>query len=193
MTDYFALLGEVRQPWLDEEALKSKFFAVSAAVHPDRTHTLPEAERQAAHDRYTALNVAYNCLREPKDRLRHLLELQTGHKPPQVQQAPPELADLFFEIGKATHAADDFLKRKAAIASPLLVVNLFDESQRISGRLSELLDDVARRREKLEAELQTLNTHWQQKLDRLEPIQQTLSYLHRWKEQLQERIVQLAL
>jgi DnaJ-domain-containing protein 1 len=47
VTDYFALLDEPRQPWLDEEALKAKFFALSTSVHPDRVHALPEIERKA--------------------------------------------------------------------------------------------------------------------------------------------------
>ena len=36
MTDCFALLGEPRCPWLDAEALKSRFLVLSAEAHPDR-------------------------------------------------------------------------------------------------------------------------------------------------------------
>ena len=193
MTDYFALFSERRRPWLDEEALKARFFAFSSSVHPDRVHGLPEAERKGAHDRYTQLNAAYHCLREPKERLRHLLELETGRKPATVQQVPAELVALFFEIGAATRAADELLKRKESITSPLLLVEIFDEGQSISECLGRLRDDLAARQNQLANELQTLNDAWQQRLDRLEEIQQTLSYLHRWTAQLQERIVQLAL
>ena len=193
MTDYFTLLDEPRYPWLDEETLKAKFFALSTSVHPDRVHALPEAERKTAHDRYTQLNAGYNCLREPKERLRHLLELQVGRKPSTVQQVPAELVELFFEIGQATRAADELLKRKASTTSPLLLVGLFDEGQNISERLAALRDDLTARRNQLTNELQLLNADWQVRLDRLEQIQQTLSYLHRWTAQLQERIVQLAL
>jgi hypothetical protein len=110
-----------------------------------------------------------------------------------VQQVPSELVDLFFEIGQATRAADEFLKRKAAVTSPLLLVNLFDEGQNISDRLTALRDALNARLGQLTNELQTLNGDWQQRVDRLEQIQQTLSYLNRWRAQLQERIVQLAL
>jgi curved DNA-binding protein CbpA len=191
--DYFALLDEPRQPWLDEETLKAKFFALSTSVHPDRVHALPEAERKTAHDRYTQLNAAYSCLREPKERLRHLLELQIGRKPAPVQEVPAELVELFFEIGPATRGADEFLKRKASITSPLLLVGVFDEGQNISGRLAGLRDNLTARQNQLTNELQILNNSWQEGLDRLEQIQQTLSYLQRWTAQLQERIVQLTL
>lgn len=193
VTDYFALLDEPRQPWVDEEALKAKFFARSTAVHPDRVHDLPEPEKKAAQEHYTELNAAYNCLRTPKERLRHLLELETGRKPAQVQEVPSALVELFFEIGQATRTADEFLKRKASVTSPLLMVNLFDEGQNISERLTALRDNLNARQSQLANELRDLNDHWQQNLDRLEQIQQTLSYLHRWSVQLQERIVQLAL
>ena len=193
MTDYFALLDEPRQPWLDEETLKVKFFALSTSVHPDRVHALTEVERKAAHDRYTQLNAAYHCLRESKERLRHLLELQVGRKPAAVQQVPAELVELFFEIGHATRAADEFLKRKASITSPLLLVDLFDEGQKISECLTGLRDNLTARQNELTNELQILNDDWQQRLERLELIQQTLSYLHRWTAQLKERIVQLTL
>lgn len=193
VTDYFALLNEPRQPWLDEETLKAKFFALSTSVHPDRVHALPEVERKAAHDRYTQLNAAYQCLREPKERLRHLLELQAGRKPAAVQQVPANFVELFFEIGQGTRAADEFLKRKASITSPLLLVELFDEGQTISEHLAGLRDNLAARQGELANELRKLNDHWQQRLDRLEEIQQRISYLHRWSSQLQERILRLTL
>jgi DnaJ-class molecular chaperone len=193
VTDYFALLGERRQPWLEEEDLKQKFFALSASIHPDRAHGFPESERKDAQNRYTELNAAYNCLREPKERLKHLIELHTGHKPAQVQQVPEELVGIFFEVGKSCRSADEFLKRKAGTASPLLLANLFEEGQRISERLRDLRNGLQTRQEQLATETKQLNRIWEQNIARLETIQQTLSYLHRWSAQLQERIVQLTL
>jgi DnaJ-domain-containing protein 1 len=193
VTDYFALLGEARQPWLDEEALKAKFYALSTDVHPDRVHALPEADKKFAHERYTELNAAYNCLREPKERLRHLLELETGRKPAQVQQVPAELVDVFFEIGQGTRAADEFLKRKAVVTSPLLLVDLFAEGQNISEQLAALRERLNARRAQLLDELRELNLDWQKALDRIEYIQQAVAYLQRWGAQLQERIFQLGL
>ena len=192
MTDYFALFGEPRHPWLDEEELKSKFFALSSSVHPDRAHTLPEKEKQAAHARYTELNAAYNCLREPKERLRHLIELQTSRKPVQVQEVPGEMVEIFFQIGQACREADEFLKRKAAVTSPILLVEFFEQAQSLTEGLMKLSRDLAERQSELIAELKAVNAKWSEQIERLEQIQQTLSYLHRWSAQLQERIVQLA-
>src|ERR1041385_2136244 len=100
MTDYFALLGELRRPWLDPEKLKAKFLALSADVHPDRFHHTAEAERLAANQRFTTLNTAYQVLREPTERLRHLLELELGAKPADVQQTSRGALELFMEAGQ---------------------------------------------------------------------------------------------
>ena len=58
MTDFFAVLGQSRRPWLDAEQLKDAFLTRSSTVHPDRVHSESEAPRQAADERYAELNAA---------------------------------------------------------------------------------------------------------------------------------------
>src|SRR5688572_12200564 len=98
MADYFALLDEPRRPWLDSDSLKQKFLTLSTSAHPDRVHTATPTEKEFANRRFSDLNAAFTCLREPKDRLRHLLELELGAKPKDLQEIPPDPADLFLEI-----------------------------------------------------------------------------------------------
>ncbi len=99
MNDCFALFDERRRPWIDPDLLKQKFLARSAEFHPDRVHSASTQERRAAQERYTELNTAYNCLRDPKERLAHLLELERGAKPTQVQDIPSGLMSLSLEPG----------------------------------------------------------------------------------------------
>src|SRR5437867_4102695 len=115
MVDYFALLREPRRPWVNPEALKAKFLAHSAAVHPDRVHDASDAEKRAAHQRYLELNAAFNCLREPAERLRHLMELECGRKPAVVQNVPPALSDQFLEVNRLCRDADAFLQERSQI------------------------------------------------------------------------------
>jgi hypothetical protein len=202
VTDYFALLNEPRRPWLDPEILKAKFLARSAAVHPDRVHAASAAERQASQQRFVELNAAYTCLREPKERLRHLLELERGEKPEVVQNVPPDLMDQFFEVSRLCREVDAFLQRKAAAISPLLKAQTFEEAQAWAERLNIRLHEVASAREASLAELRALNPLWEtdaaaaQKpllLARLEELYRLLSFYGRWASQLQERAVQLAM
>src|SRR5580698_7398988 len=112
MTDYFALLDEARRPWIEPDPLKEKFLALAAQFHPDRFHESPEAERKAAGERYSALNAAYNCLREPRERLRHLLELELGAKPVDIQRVTAEITEAMFEIGRLCQEVDVFLAER---------------------------------------------------------------------------------
>lgn len=205
MIDHFALLGEPRRPWIDPEALKEKFLALSTQTHPDKVRTQSNAEDQAANQRFAELNAAYNCLREPRSRLLHLLELETGAKPKEVQRIPPGTMDLFVEIGQACRDADQLLEQSRKITSPLGKVRSFEQGQVWTEKLTALQSKINVRAAELQAELTRLNSLWAAApdsdpaarraglpLDRLEEIYRILSYIARWTEQIQERIVQLA-
>jgi DnaJ-domain-containing protein 1 len=199
VTDYFALFNEPRRPWLDSELLKEKFLALSATVHPDRVHNLGAAERAAAHERYTELNTAYNSLREPKERLHHLLGLELGALPKDIQRIPSELMDLSLEVGKACREADAFLAEKAKVTSPLLQVSYFERGQEYMEKLQTVRQRVVALNERLTEELQQIDDAWQSAapprsalLQRLEQLYRLFSYFARWIAQTQERIVRLS-
>ena len=203
MTDYFALLQEPRRPWLDPALLKAKFLARSAELHPDRVHGAGEPEKAAAAQRYLELNSAFNCLRAPKDCLRHLLELELGRKPEDLQEIPADLADIFMEVARLCRQANAFLAERARVGSPVLRVQLFERGQEWAERLGAMQGRVGERREKLIRELRDLDAAWNETqgntaaraplLRRLEEIHRLLSFYTRWNSQIQEAIVQLTL
>ena len=71
--DFFAWLGMPRRPWLDPEAVKERFHTLSREHHPDQQAAGSNAETDAA---FARLNAAQAALRDPKARLRCLLELE---------------------------------------------------------------------------------------------------------------------
>lgn len=205
MTDNFALLLEPRLPWIDAEMLKQKFFPLSAPFHPDRVHRGTDTEKLSANQRYAELNAAYNCLREPKERLLHLLELELGKKPSDIQKIPPGTMDLFVEVGQTCRDADAFLVERSKVTSPLLKVQLFERGHEWTDKLNALQRKINFKRDELATELRELNPIWQNAppigspdrvaalpLERLEQIYRIFSYIARWSEQLQERVVQLS-
>jgi curved DNA-binding protein CbpA len=167
-------------------------------VHPDRVHQADAIDKRAAQDRYTALNAAYNCLREPKERLRHLLELERGTKPKQVEQIPNGLMDRFFEVGQHCKEADAFLVEKGAVNSPLLKVQLFERDQDLVEKLAGLQKRVQAWNEEALNELKVIDGKWdgvedrEALLARLEELYRLFSYFARWSAQIQERVVQLS-
>ena len=200
MTDNFALLNEPRRPWLEADLLKQKFLALSANLHPDRIHSASESDKIAATKKFTELNAAYNCLAEPKLRLLHLLELELGAKPKDIQQIPAALADLFAEVANSCRSADGFLVEKNKATSPLLQVQLFECGQNWVEKLNGLQRKLNELREQLTGELKALDTRWilanavsrREILPKLEELYRLFGYFNRWNGQIQERIVQLS-
>ena len=90
MTDYFVLLDERRQPWLDPDELKEKYHRLTLATHPDtRAKSTPG-------DAFTELSKGYRTLSDPTQRLLHLLTLEgTLRRPPMPKQCPVTLLICF--------------------------------------------------------------------------------------------------
>lgn len=202
MTDYFALLDEPRRPWVDSEPLKTKFLKLSAGAHPDKIHAATSAERDLASRRFAELNAAFNCLREPKARLRHLLELELGSTPKQVLEIPPALTDLFTEIAGFRREVDAFLTEAARVQSPLLRLQVFECAQEWINRLRAVQKRLGDREADLLQELKSLDVEWGASiknpvqrgvlLRRVEQIHQQLSFYQRWKAQVQETVLKLS-
>ena len=196
--DCFALLNEQRRPWLDPESLKQKFFGLSAQFHPDRVHNASETEKAAAQERYTSLNAAYNRLRDLKQRLLHLLELERGHKPSEVQNIPAGLIPLFSEVNRTCRRAAAVLQEMRQAGSPLLKVQMFERGQECSEQLLSLQAKLNVEQAKLMSEIREIDSEWNEnenhepQLRRLEEIYRLLSYFGRWSAQLQEQIAQFA-
>lgn len=203
MIDYFALVNEPRRPWLDTDSLKKKFLTLSAGCHPDRVHSANESDKEAAQKRYTELNAAYNCLRDHKSRLVHLLELERGAKPKEVQNVPPPLMELFLRVREVCQHADAFLTERAKVDSPLLKVQMFERGQEMVESLSKMQQQINAWHEDLIARLKVIDSAWdgsepgtagnrEGALKSIEELYPLFSYFNRWSGQIQERIVQLS-
>lgn len=203
MVDYFALLDEPRRPWLDPAALKTRFYELSATLHPDRAHGATTPEKEQAHRRFTELNAAYQCLQDPRQRLRHLLELETEVAATQIQEVPAALMDTALEIGRLCRETDAFLKQKAASTSPLLQVEVFLQAQQRIEQLKALRRQIGARRDAWLRQLAALDERWMSHkrdgtrqppeiISELADLFRLLGYAQRWDAQVQERIVQLA-
>ena len=197
MTDYFSLLDQPRRPWLNPAPLKEVFLTRSAEVHPDRVHGASEADRVAATQRFAELNAAHACLREPRDRLRHLLELELGRKPSDLQEMPESFASLFMEIAGICREADGVIARQATITSPLLRVQCLEEVHGWIERLQALQRRINDRHNELLNELRVVDVSWASGGERkalfpeLERICRWLGFFGRWQAQLQDRINRL--
>lgn len=206
MTDCFALLGEPRRPGLDIESLKARFHSLAAESHPDRFHNAGEAERLAATERHSALNSAFAILRDPKERLGHLLELELSGKLRSIDSVPADLMDLFMDLGNLCRAVDQFLSSREAVTSPLLKVRQFQQGMVWTERLTTANQPLLATIEEIRRNTAEWNSLWDSApaigsaeraaalpLAALEDAFRRISFLTRWQAQLRERIARLAM
>lgn len=204
MIDYFALLDQPRRPWLDAEEVRRKFLERSSQSHPDRVHSAAGPEQEAARSRFLELNAAYRCLRDSKERLRHLLELERGKAPAQLQEIPPASAELLAEVVRQCREADSLIAARNSQPSAVLRAQQYAEGLEHLERLRQIQGLIHVRRRALEDELKRLNLAWETAfpigapgrldglpLTRLEEIYRLSSFLNRWWAQIQERRTRL--
>lgn len=75
LKNHFQLFGLEPVFKLDNENLESQFRILQAAVHPDNSAHLSDAEQRIAMQRSTLVNEAYQTLKAPIRRARYLLSL----------------------------------------------------------------------------------------------------------------------
>lgn len=202
MTDFFALLNEPRRPALDADRLRQKFLALAGNVHPDRVHNAPASEKAAANRHYAELNAACQCLADPKTRLLHLLELERGTRPTEIQTIPPALAGWFASIADICREVDAFLHEREKVTSPLLKIKWFERAQEWIECIQVGQKKLASQRSELDARLEKLDQAWLQapqspeektaSLARLEELYRFYGYFNRWQNQLSERVARLS-
>jgi DnaJ-domain-containing protein 1 len=203
--DYFLLLEQPRRPWLDPEQVQAKFLQLSMAVHPDRVHGAAPAERERAQHQFAALNLAAACLKDPKARLRHLIQLETGSAPGQLERLPANAPEFYFRIGQVCRDVDGCIAARPASPSPLLKAQFFSRAMEWLDKLEQLQQQLQTQRAELQKQIMALNAHWEAAppvgtatrqaalpLDDLTRLYRELSYTMRWSGQITERTVQLS-
>ena len=180
MTDHFAMLQQSRRPGLDAAALKDTFHRLSAQRHPDTAG--------GDADSFAALNAAWQVLREPASRLRHLIEMEAPGLLARPVQIPPALADTFMRIAALRRTLDDFRKRHAAASTPLARALLAGEQRTLKTDLESALADLDTAHEHALTELRALDATWPASLDALAALHQQLAFLSKWSTDLRESL-----
>jgi len=189
MTDYFALLGQPRAPWLDPVALKEAYHRQTLQSHPDT----------AAHDcenDFAELNEAYQVLQDPKQRLHCLLGLESGAPPSANQAIPQELQELFLLIAASTQRANALQEKIRAASNALSSSLLKPQTVELEKEVSNLRQKVRNLNDAANVQLGEINSAWQDDRARqfvpLSNLYFTFAYLGRWSAQLDELAFQLS-
>ncbi|MDQ3621399.1 MAG: J domain-containing protein [Verrucomicrobiota bacterium] len=189
MTDHFAVLNLPRRPWLNPEQLQERFHQIGARLHPDVAPQDP--------NEFARLTSAYQVLREPAARLRHLLELEFPDELTKPAAIPAGLRDLFMQIAPVHEGLAAFLRKHTEATSALARALLASERvgwNRTLGAKRAMLED---RLAGVFEQLRRLDASWssavQESGGELAALHAELSFLGKWTAQLREAQLQLEL
>lgn len=137
MTDFFSLFEIPVSFDVDLADLEKRYFAIQRACHPDRFVGKMAAERQQAIMRSMQANEAYEVLKTPLLRARHILALQGIHVGSEKDSVKPS-PELLVHIMELREALAD--AETAETVSRLRINNEAD----IQGTLAALSSAFAR-------------------------------------------------
>ena len=155
MDDFFALLGEERRPGLDAEALKAKYYRLTAERHPDVAggDGAAFAADQPGLPGARGTGPAVAAFAGTGNR-RAIRAAARG--------AGNRAAGFFEPVGLARQRAEAFLRKRAAAASPLAQALLAAEQYEVQEDLGAVIEDLDAAREKVLAEVSAADARWRE-------------------------------
>ena len=187
MPDHFATLALPRRPWLEPESVKDAFHRIGAARHPDS----PGGDAET----FATVNAAWQALREPATRLRHLLELEYPAALAASAPIPAGLAEDFMRMARLRRSLDDFLRREKAATGALEKALLAGERSTLAQQLNTELAKLEATHQTALADLRALDAGWPTRDETtaapLAALQQQFAFLTKWIGQLREGLFQL--
>ena len=180
MRDFFAVLGEARQPWLDLERLEERYRELSLTSHPDRSPDII-----AGDESFATVNEAYRVLKDPKQRIQHLLQLE-GCELGRENTVPQSLLPLFSRISDFIAGATKLWQRRGEHQNALAKSVLHAEILASKRDVEALLSDAKTLLRQAEETARSLNDSWRSQPDDLAKVYGLFGFLTRWIAQLEE-------
>jgi molecular chaperone HscB len=159
VSDFYEIFGLPRSLNLSLDDLQKRFYELSRQLHPDRFMQKPEAERQRALEKSSALNDAYRTLKDPIKRAQYLLSLEgfdIGEQ--RSKDVPPELLEEVFELNMALEemrGGDDSARPQLEAAEKNFTNMLAESGQQLEALFAQY--DAAQSRDVLAQVRNVLN------------------------------------
>ena len=135
MQNHFDLFGLTPKFSIEGEALERRYREIQSKVHPDRFAHAGDAERRASLQWTTRVNEAFQVLKNPVTRARHLLELHGIDVAFETNTAmPPEFLMQQMELRETLEEAKD------ASSLDALRADLKKQSDLLENAIAEAID-----------------------------------------------------
>ena len=96
--NYFEVLGVPSRLVLDLDTLSQRYYELARKYHPDRYSMQPAPIPQYALQWTTALNRAFQTLKDPISRTEYVIELSGASTAEKSAKVPLDLAEAYFEL-----------------------------------------------------------------------------------------------
>lgn len=185
--DSFAQLRVCRRPYLAEDVVRDAFHRLAAEHHPDKTggDSAPFAQ----------LTAAFEVLRNPVTRLKHLIDLENLASSGVQPGVPPDLVELFPAVAQSRQQIAAAIERRRsapnALARSLAMVDTAS-ARRSAEQLNQQLEALY---SAAIDKLREIDTDWPGPAARagLPLLHARLAFLAKWRDQLCESLLQLQL
>ena len=189
--DYFAMLDVEKRPVIDPARLKENFLKLSEYVHPDKYYNSSHDVQELALKSSSLLNKAFSTLKDPKERIRYLISIESDREAPVSKHASAETMEFFIDASDICSEIDRFTKKKGGDE------NLTQDHLK---KLHELKEETWTRWERVLREVAELDKEWltdsgdnrKTKVRRLTILSHELSYLSKLQSLIDELIIAIS-
>lgn len=166
--DYFGLFQIPQKLLVDESELTRRFYELSRKFHPDYYQERSEADQKMSLEISSAINQAYQTLKDPLKRAEYVLmsngvlvkdQKVTHQFPPHLKAVIFEVQEKVFNFDEAKAGLDDARLKKIETALKEAHRTLSESQHSLPERLHQLFQawDADPKREYLEKMLDLLN------------------------------------
>lgn len=149
--DFFSLLEAERRPSVNLENLKDVFLRMSEQIHPDKHYSATPEDKETVMQYSSLLNKAYSTLKDPKERIKYLISLETDKETPVSGKASAETMEFFIEASDVCNEADALIKKGGSADL---------KKRELRQSLQELKKESQNRWGRVLKEIDTLDAEW---------------------------------
>ena len=190
-TDYFTMMQVEKRPCIDLNKLKENYLKISEVIHPDKYYNASADVKELALACSSLLNKAYSTLRDPKERIKYLISIETDKEAPVSNRASAGTMEFFIEASDVCNEADTFIKKGGSGEDKKreLRNRLKEYKKESQGKWNNVLKDI----DKIDNEwVAVLSKEKKPLLRRLLVLSHELSYLTKLQSMLDEMMIALS-
>ena len=190
-TDYFTMMQVEKRPCVDLNKLKENYLKTSEVIHPDKYYNASPEVKELALACSSLLNKAYSTLRDPKERIKYLISIETDKEAPVSSRASAGTMEFFIEASDVCSEADTFIRKGGSGE---------DKKRELRNRLQEYKKESQVKWNNVLKDIDKIDKEWgaissvekKPLLRRLLILSHELSYLTKLQSMLDEMMIALS-